>query len=96
LFGLVVRLLPALIFSPRRLFLLQCIIVLAPFFTNDSNRFDPPSLPPAAWPSAAALVFSLIFTRPPTAFVAPQHAASTIAFRVDRGAKCTAGRHRAE
>jgi hypothetical protein len=37
LFGLVVRLLPALILSPPRLFLLQCIIVLKPFFLKSSQ-----------------------------------------------------------
>src|SRR5580658_8712393 len=56
------RLLLGLIFSPRRLFLLHCNIVLASPFPNELKIFAPSSPFPAASPSLAALVFSLIFT----------------------------------
>jgi O-antigen ligase len=61
-----------LLFSRRRPFLLHCIIFIAPFFFNHSNYSAAYSPLHAASPSAAALVFSLIFTSSAAAFIALQ------------------------
>jgi hypothetical protein len=43
----------------------------APFSPNDCKQFDPFLVAPAASPSIAALVFSLIFTSAAPTFAAP-------------------------
>jgi hypothetical protein len=49
------------LFEPsHRLFVLRCTRCGAPFSANESRGFDPSAARPAASPSAAALVFSLL------------------------------------
>jgi hypothetical protein len=62
------------LFEPsHRLFVLRCKSCGAPFFSNGFSAFDPSAPRPAALPSAAALVFSLLFTILPAMFAAMQY-----------------------
>jgi hypothetical protein len=66
---------------------------IPPFLKVSQLLASPSTTAPAAIAAAAALVFSLIFTSSPGAFVAVQHADSMIALRaLIEGAKCTVGR----
>jgi hypothetical protein len=62
------------LFDPsHRRFVLRCKSCGAAFFSNGFSAFDPSVPRLAAVPSAAALVFSLLFTILPAVFAAMQY-----------------------